>query len=82
MPTRYPLGGLFGRACNAALIATGTEVARATEAAVGLGWERWLRPRDVFIGVSGCGASGMAEALYWHFGPMADGTVDAVRGIL
>ena len=38
------------------------------EAALPFGWERWLRPEDAFIGMTGYGASDKAEALYAHFG--------------
>ena len=40
----------------------------AIEAAVELGWERWLGPRGAFIGMTGFGASAPGEALYPHFG--------------
>ncbi len=40
----------------------------AIEAALMFGWERWLRPTDAFIGMTGYGASDKAEALYDHFG--------------
>ena len=39
----------------------------AVEAAVSFGWERWLRPEDRFIGMSGFGASAKAPVLYEHF---------------
>ncbi|MGP8025707.1 MAG: transketolase [Acidocella sp.] len=38
------------------------------EAACGFGWERWLGPNGVFIGMTGFGASAPAEVLYEHFG--------------
>jgi transketolase len=38
------------------------------EAAIGFGWERWLGPNGVFIGMTGFGASAPAEVLYEHFG--------------
>jgi transketolase len=37
------------------------------EAAVGYGWDRWLGPDGVFIGMEGFGASAPAEILYEHF---------------
>jgi transketolase len=45
------------------------------EAAVRLGWERWLGERGAFVGMSGFGASGPAEALYAHFGITAEAVV-------
>ncbi|MEM7462443.1 MAG: hypothetical protein AAF362_07140, partial [Pseudomonadota bacterium] len=47
----------------------------AIEAAVGFGWERWLRPEDSFVGMSGFGASAKSEVLFEHFGL----TVEAVE---
>jgi transketolase len=38
------------------------------EAAIGFGWERWLGPDGIFIGMAGFGASAPAETLYTHFG--------------
>lgn len=40
----------------------------AVEALTGFGWDRYLRPNDVFIGMSDFGASGPAPELYKHFG--------------
>jgi transketolase len=44
------------------------------EAAVKFGWERWIGRDGAFIGMSGFGASGPADALFPHFGI----TVDAI----
>ena len=49
------------------------------EAAVAQGWERWLGPDGVFIGMTGFGASAPAEDLYRHFGITADAVASAVR---
>ena len=49
------------------------------EAASGFGWERWLGPAGVFIGMQGFGASAPAEALYRHFGITAEQVVVMVR---
>jgi transketolase len=38
------------------------------EAAVRFGWDRYLGERGGFVGMSGFGASGPADALYEHFG--------------
>ncbi len=38
------------------------------EALTGFGWDRYLRPQDVFIGMTDFGASGPAPELYEHFG--------------
>ncbi len=49
------------------------------EAAAGFGWERWLGPDGVFIGMSGFGASAPYEELYRHFGITAEALAQAVR---
>ncbi len=51
----------------------------AIEAAVRDSWDRFLREDDVFIGMSGFGASAPAEALYAHFGITAAAIVAAAR---
>ncbi len=49
------------------------------EAAGGFGWERWLGPDGLFIGMQGYGASAPFEDLYQHFGITAEAIVAAVR---
>ena len=49
------------------------------EAAGGFGWERWLGPDGIFIGMTGFGASGKIEDLYKHFGITAEAVAAAVR---
>jgi len=49
------------------------------EAAIPMGWERWLGPDGIFIGMYGFGASAPAEALYRHFGITAEAAVAAVK---
>ena len=49
------------------------------EAACGFGWERWLGPDGIFIGMTGYGASAPAPDLYHHFGITADAVAGAVR---
>ena len=50
------------------------------EAGVASGWHEWMREGDVFIGMSGFGASAPAGTLYKHFGITVDAVVAAVRG--
>jgi transketolase len=58
----------------------GTEKIRiAIEAAVKTGWERFIGPNGVFIGMTGFGASGPAEKLYEHFGITAKAVVKAAK---
>jgi transketolase len=52
------------------------------EAACGFGWERWLGPDGVFIGMPGFGASAPAEELYKHFGITPEAAAAAVRARL
>jgi transketolase len=49
------------------------------EAAVSFGWERWLGPDGVFIGMSSFGASAKYDDLYRYFGITPDAIVAAVR---
>jgi transketolase len=57
----------------------GTAPRIGIEAACGFGWERWLGPDGVFIGMNSFGASAPFEELYRHFGITADAIVVAVR---
>lgn len=49
------------------------------EAACSMGWERWLGPEGVFIGMQGFGASAPAEELFRHFGITPEAAVAAVK---
>lgn len=51
----------------------------AVEAAVRLGWDRYIGPDGGFVGMSGFGTSGPEDALYDHFGITADAIVREVR---
>jgi transketolase len=44
----------------------------AVEAAVRLGWDRWIGPAGEFVGMSSFGASGPAAEVYEHFGITAE----------
>jgi len=52
------------------------------EAAMKFGWERWLGHNGAFVGMTGFGASGPADALYRHFNITADAIVAAALAIL
>jgi len=54
----------------------------AVEAAVRLGWDRWLGARGAFVGMSGFGASAPAEALFPHFGITPERVAEAARSLL
>lgn len=44
----------------------------AVEAAISMGWERFIGPHGIFIGMHSFGASAPAEILYQHFGISAE----------
>jgi transketolase len=67
-------------AYRAAVLGTAPRV--GVEAAVRLGWDRWLGERSVFIGMTGFGASAPIEALYPHFGITAEKVAEAARSLL
>jgi transketolase len=52
------------------------------EAAVRLGWDRWLGERSAFVGMHSFGASAPIEALYPHFGITAEKVAEAARSLL
>ena len=52
------------------------------EAAIGMGWERWLGDGGTFIGMSGFGASAPAPKLYEHFGITAGHIVAAAKKLV
>jgi pyruvate dehydrogenase complex dehydrogenase (E1) component len=49
------------------------------EAAVRFGWDRYLGESGAFVGMTGFGASGPADALYEHFGITPAAIVAAAR---
>jgi transketolase len=49
----------------------------AIEAAAPFGWDRYIGPGGVMIGMTGFGASAPANALYQHFGITAEAVVSA-----
>jgi transketolase len=52
------------------------------EAGVRLGWDRWLGPEGVCIGMTGFGASAPAGDLYSYFGITPQAVVDAAQSII
>jgi transketolase len=52
------------------------------EAAVGLGWERWLGDGGTFIGMEGFGASAPATRLFAHFGITAARVAETARKLI
>jgi len=60
----------------------GASVLAAVEAGVRQGWDHYIGPDGVFIGMSGFGASAPAEDLFRHFGITAEATADAIKAKL
>jgi len=54
----------------------------AVEAAVELGWERWLGENGAFVGMAGFGASAPAPRLYEHFGITPAAVAAAARKLV
>jgi transketolase len=54
----------------------------AVEAAVRLGWDRWIGEGGGFVGMAGFGASGPGEDLFRHFGITPDAVVREVKARL
>ncbi|MPY75358.1 MAG: transketolase [Alphaproteobacteria bacterium] len=54
----------------------------AIEAASPMGWDRFIAPDGIFVGMRSFGASAPADALYEHFGITPAGVVDAVKARL
>ncbi|MEO1207140.1 MAG: transketolase [Pseudomonadota bacterium] len=54
----------------------------AIEAGTRQSWDRWLRPQDTFVGMTGYGASGPAPELYQHFGLTPQRIAEVARSML
>jgi transketolase len=54
----------------------------AIEAGIGFGWERYIGPDGIFIGMHSFGASGPYPALYEHFKITADAVLAAAKSRL
>jgi len=54
----------------------------AVEAAVSLGWERYLGANGAFVGMTGFGASAPAKALFEHFGITAAAVAAKARELM
>jgi transketolase len=57
----------------------GTAPRVGVEAAVRLGWDRWLGERSAFIGMTTFGASAPADDVYKHFGITPEKVAEAAR---
>lgn len=73
----WELFALQDESYRAEVLGSGLRV--GVEALIGFGWERWLGPDGIFIGMTGFGASAPAEHLFKHFGITTDAIVAAVR---
>ncbi len=65
-------------ACRASVLGPEKALRVAIEAGVRQGWERWIGPHGVFVGMTGFGDSAPAPALYKHLGITAQAVVEAV----
>ena len=54
----------------------------AIEAAIRMGWDRFIGTDGIFIGMKGFGASGEIKDLYTHFGITAEDTAKAAEARL
>lgn len=54
----------------------------AVEAAISMGWEKFIGPNGIFVGMKGFGASAPADRLFKEFGITADGVVAAVKAAI
>ena len=78
-----PSWELFERqddAYKASVLGTGVRV--GVEAAIRMGWDRWLGDKGAFVGMTGFGESAPYQELYKHFGITAEAVVDAVKARL
>ncbi len=60
----------------------GTGVRVGVEAAVSLGWDRYIGDNGAFVGMKGFGASAPAGSLFKHFGITADAVAAAAKSRL
>jgi transketolase len=78
-----PCSELFmaqSEACRAKVLGSAPRI--AVEAATAYGWDRWIGPGGVFIGMRGFGASAPAQDLYKHFGITAEAVAAAARDLI
>ncbi len=54
----------------------------AIEAGIEMGWHKYLRESDIFIGMSTFGASAPAKVLFEKFGITKQAIINAVKGVL
>ena len=59
----------------------GVKARIAVEAAVRLGWDRWIGADGEFVGMSGFGESGPAPRVYEYFGITADRVTEIGRAL-
>jgi len=58
----------------------GTDTVRiGIEAAISMGWDRYIGENGGFVGMTGFGASAPAKDLFKHFGITAEAVVDLAK---
>lgn len=60
----------------------GKTVRVGVEAAIRLGWDRWIGKKGAFVGMAGFGESAPYQELYKHFGITAEAVVKAAKARL
>ena len=78
----FPSGELFNQQSQAyqtQVLPDHIRARLAVEAGISLGWERWLGPSGVFIGMDGFGRSGPYQQVFQHFGITVERVVEECR---
>ncbi|MDA1027471.1 MAG: transketolase [Bacteroidetes bacterium] len=70
------------RAYRESVLPTDVDVRVSIEAGITFGWERYLGPKGISIGINSFGASGPAPELFNHFGLTPEKVVAAVKSQL
>ena len=73
----WELFAMQDEAIRADVLGTGLRV--GIEAGVAMGWDRWLGPDGIFIGMTGFGASAPFQDLYKNFAITSEAIVAAVK---
>ncbi|HVH11925.1 MAG TPA: hypothetical protein VM759_02680, partial [Longimicrobium sp.] len=78
----YVLADAEGGAPQVILIATGSEVSLAVEAAHPMGWDRWVGTEGEVIGITRFGASAPAKRVFKELGFSAENVAAKARHVL
>ena len=64
------------------VLPSGCRARIVVEAAARLGWDRWMGPDGIFVGMETFGESGPATDVYEHFGITSARVAELGRGLL